>query len=69
MKKTSMVWVCASVVAFVFLTACGSSNKTDIQDPSKTDPTGTGAVNATNDPSSTPTNPGDTPAAASSAAK
>jgi hypothetical protein len=69
MKTNTRVWGCASVVAFLLLTACGSSNKTDIQDPSKTDPTGTGAANATNDPSSTPTNPGDTPATAASAAK
>jgi hypothetical protein len=70
MIQKSSLWVCASAVAFVLLTACGSTNKTDLQDPSKTDPTGTGATNATNDPSSTPSNPGDTtPAAASSATK
>ena len=69
MNKTSWVWGVASIVAFSCLTACGSTNKTDIRDPSTTDPTGTGATNATNDPSSTPTNPGDTAAPASSAAK
>jgi hypothetical protein len=68
MNQGSSLWVCASAVAFVLLTACGSTNKTDVQDPSKTDPTGTGATNATNDPSSTPTNPGDTTAAPASSA-
>ncbi len=71
MIEKSWVWGTASIVAFVCITACGSTNKTDVQDPSKTDPTGTGAANATNDPSSTPTNPGDTtpPAASASPAK
>jgi hypothetical protein len=69
MNKKSWVWGTASIVALLSVTACGSTNKTDVQDPSKTDPTGTGAANATNDPSSTPTNPGDTAAPASSAAK
>jgi hypothetical protein len=62
MNKTSWVWGTASIVAFSCLTACGSTNKTDVQDPSKTDPTGTGAANATTDPSTTATNPGDTSA-------